>query len=206
MGDADLHPLIAIDVVPIAGGGPREVLIGSALRPNDPFAGTWALPGVILVAGESLDEAAMRALRNKAGVDPESVSFIVQIGAFDTPNRDPRDHVISVAYVAVFEKESARKLRWSPDPRDLSFDHGAIIARAREELRVRWLTDLEFTRALTGERFSTTDAVHLAESVTGAPQRPSNLMRRMCGTGEVVRSDERARPGAGRPSVIWRWT
>ncbi|WIA99851.1 NUDIX domain-containing protein [Curtobacterium sp. MCBA15_012] len=115
------QPLIAIDVVPVSfttGGGLR---VATARRANAPYAGREALPGVLLDAAERLADGARRALRTKTGIDAAAVRHLAQVGAFDGPERDPRDAAVSIAFLAVVAPEpggaSDGPLRDGGDPR-----------------------------------------------------------------------------------------
>ena len=66
-------------------------------RAEAPYSGYWSLPGGFLKTGESLEDAAMRALKEKTGV--ENV-YLEQLYTFGEPGRDPRARAITVAYIA----------------------------------------------------------------------------------------------------------
>ncbi len=90
-------PPVAVDVVIFAIA--REVLHTLLVRIKEgPFAGRWAFPGGLVPAGESLDEAAARELFEKTGI--RNV-YLEQLYTFGDPGRDPKAHVVSVAYFAL---------------------------------------------------------------------------------------------------------
>ncbi|MFI6445863.1 NUDIX domain-containing protein [Kitasatospora sp. NPDC050543] len=98
---------VTVDVVALTlRHGSLHVLLVERAAP--PYQGYWALPGGFLRAGqESLDEAAARELAEETGLhgtaDAEATLSRVhleQLGSYGAPERDPRMHVVSVAYLA----------------------------------------------------------------------------------------------------------
>lgn len=86
-------------------------------RGGHPFLGKWALPGGFVEMEESVDEAAVRELKEETGL---SDIYMEQLYTFGDVGRDPRMRVISVAYMALVPKERLRpvagddaaKVRW----------------------------------------------------------------------------------------------
>jgi 8-oxo-dGTP diphosphatase len=66
-------------------------------RGRHPFKDAWAIPGGFLHMDESAEEAAVRRIREEAGV--ENV-HLEQLYTFSDVERDPRTRVISIAYHA----------------------------------------------------------------------------------------------------------
>jgi 8-oxo-dGTP diphosphatase len=73
-------------------------------RKGEPFKGAWALPGGFVNENESLDRAAARELSEETGL---SSLRLEQLGAFGDPGRDPRGHVVTIAYVTFLVTEPA---------------------------------------------------------------------------------------------------
>ncbi|MDL2272312.1 NUDIX hydrolase, partial [Desulfovibrio sp. OttesenSCG-928-I05] len=108
-------------------------------RGHEPFKGRWALPGGFLEKGEDPMEGAARELAEETHVTGVPLA---QVGAFGRPDRDPRGHVISIAYCAVLPDDKKSSVQADDDATDarwfdlaalppLAFDHDEIIARAR---------------------------------------------------------------------------
>ena len=99
----------------------------------------WQLPSTFLHEGETLADAARRALPTK--VDVEGVQP-VQLVALDDPGRDGRGCVLSVAHLDVvpFGRLGALAnpdIRLTPvtDTHALAFDHNPIVELAIDRLR-----------------------------------------------------------------------
>ena len=78
-------------------------------RDNYPDMGKWAIPGGFVNIKESLEDGAIRTLKEETGV--ENV-YIEQLYTFGEVNRDNRTRVISVGNLALVSKE---KIRYSKD-------------------------------------------------------------------------------------------
>jgi len=131
------NPFPTVDVIIEVEGG--IVLIQ---RKNPPYG--WALPGGFVDYGESLEEAAIREAKEETSLDVELLS---QLGAYSDPGRDPRQHNISVVFIA--RSISKGKPAASDDalgvgvfdadslPEELAFDHDKILRDYFESLSGR---------------------------------------------------------------------
>lgn len=111
-------------------------------RDLEPFSGQWALPGGFVLMNETLEESAIRELREETGVEKV---FLEQLYTFGKVDRDPRDRVISVAYYALVNLRD-HKIKAATDARDaawfsvydlpkLAFDHDEIFNTALKRLK-----------------------------------------------------------------------
>ncbi|MFR5857482.1 MAG: NUDIX hydrolase [Bacilli bacterium] len=72
-------------------------------RKNHPFKDKWCLPGGFIKMDETLDEAAIRVLKNETNLDN---IFIEQLYTFSKVDRDPRMRVISSSYISLIDKNA----------------------------------------------------------------------------------------------------
>ena len=121
---------VTVDVV-VFNENRNEILL--IKRKNNPFKDCWALPGGFVDENEDLEEAAKRELKEETNV---TVSEFIQIGAFGKPGRDPRGHMVSIAFSAQLTSQQdikplddAKEVKWffiNNLPK-LAFDHEEII-------------------------------------------------------------------------------
>lgn len=86
-------PLVAVDAV-IPFNNKQDVIL--IRRKNPPFKGELALPGGFVNVGETVERACIRETKEETNVD---VKITKLIGVFSEPNRDPRGHNISIAFL-----------------------------------------------------------------------------------------------------------
>ena len=104
-------------------------------RKNAPFKGRYALPGGFVEYGETVEAAALRELREETGLRAKSPRLI---GVYSNPKRDPRGHVISIAFLILVGNakpkggDDARSAEFVAQWRELNlaFDHNQIVADA----------------------------------------------------------------------------
>src|SRR5437763_13630175 len=88
------RPSVAVDVALLTVRPPGELAVLVHRRADGYGKGKWSLPGTFIHEGETLQEAALRALRGKVGVRGEHPE---QLPVFDAIGRDDRGRVLSVA-------------------------------------------------------------------------------------------------------------
>ena len=125
-------------------------------RRSEPFKGRWAFPGGFVNKGETSLLAVGRELKEETGLRMLDLPFLVpptQFHIYDSPERDPRGWVISVAYWALINM--ADKIK--PEPKSdaieaewirvgewqghLAFDHRNILYDALGRWRLRHMIE-----------------------------------------------------------------
>jgi 8-oxo-dGTP diphosphatase len=130
------QPKLTVDAV-VFDAADRLLLIK---RKSPPFEGCYALPGGFVEYGETVEEAARRELNEETGVSVNSQRLV---GIYSQSNRDPRGHVVSVAFLMKVRNakahagDDAAAAAFVPDWRSkrLAFDHAKIVADARALMR-----------------------------------------------------------------------
>ena len=125
------QPALAVDCVVFDPQG-RLLLIR---RRNPPFQDRYALPGGFVDYGETAEQAAARELMEETGLAATSLSLV---GVYSEPGRDPRRHVVSIAYlvrVADFAPRAGDDATQAEfvagwEGQTLAFDHDKIAADA----------------------------------------------------------------------------
>ena len=122
-------PKLMVDVII-----PSERGVVLIRRGTEPFEGRWALPGGFVEAGETVEEAAYREAVEETGLAVEVARLV---GVYSDPERDPRGHNVSVAFLArvlsgdlVAATDASEVAVLDPSSVELAFDHRKIIEDA----------------------------------------------------------------------------
>lgn len=107
-------------------------------RKNPPFG--WALPGGFIDYGESAEAAAVREALEETHL---SVELLGLVGVYSEPDRDPRQHTLSITYAASTRDitplcggdDATQAVFFALDALpELGFDHARIIADFVEKI------------------------------------------------------------------------
>jgi 8-oxo-dGTP diphosphatase len=180
-------------------GGTLKVLLVKRQQP--PYRGTWALPGGIVGAEESVDAAALRELQEETNI---SNIYLEQLYTFGEPHRDPRGRVVTVTYYALVDaqqlalrKTTQNEAAWFPIRKlpTLAFDHERIVDYAFERLRNKInYTTVAFQ--LLPRTFTLTELQRSYEVILGRRLDKRNFRRKMLQLG--ILKDTRTVQGSGR--------
>jgi 8-oxo-dGTP diphosphatase len=178
-------------------------------RAEEPYAGAWALPGGFLRMDETLDACARRELLEETGVE---ASILFPFANYSEPDRDPRERVISAAYLALmpFDQMSPRAdsdaaaFQWAPldGLPQLAFDHADIVDGAQKALRSR-CEAFEILFGLLPAKFTLSAFQAAYEAVMGKAADRRNLHKAVLASGLVTATGEMS-GGRHRPARLFR--
>jgi 8-oxo-dGTP diphosphatase len=180
-------------------------------RVETPYSGYWSLPGGFIKTGESLEDAALRVLKEKTGV--ENV-YIEQLYTFGEPGRDPRARVITVAYFALIpwkqldqpESKKIAGITWHPVdnlPR-LAFDHKAILNYAVRRLRTK-VSYSNIVYGLMPKQFRLSELQTMYEVIINDNIDKRNFRKRMLATNLLQETGKKDINGAHRPAKLYQF-
>ncbi len=203
------HPAVTADVAMFTFEDDQlKVLLIQRGRP--PEEGEWAIPGGFVNIDESLKRAAWRELNEETGVH---AAYLRQLGAFGHPDRDPRERIITVAYVALLPIDRLHieagsdamdaKLFPVTELPELAFDHAKILRRCLERLQ-QYFTDPSTALHLLPETFTMSQLRRVHEQVLGEALDKRNFSKKMQASGLVTPTGEQQKLGAHRPAALYR--
>lgn len=135
------HAAVTADCV-IFGFDGKTLKVLLIERGNEPYKGHWALPGGFMKIDETIDQTAVRELREETNL---SGIYMEQFKTYSSVDRDPRERVITIVFLALVRPESYRLIAgddasnafWFEEKMlpPLAFDHRQIVREAREHLK-----------------------------------------------------------------------
>ncbi len=198
-------------------------------RSEAPFKGQWMLPGGVVQGRESLLQAAERVLREKAGL---TGVYLEQLFTFSEPKRDPRDRAISVAHLALVNRERFDDLKphlsetaisritvpWEGEmggpvqalsdqggDQPLAFDHADMLGLAVKRVRGK----LDYTPVgfqLLPDSFTLYQLQKVHEAILGRSLNKDSFRRRMLASGQLEATSESQSDVDHRPAALYRFT
>jgi len=174
-------------------------------RKEHPYIGLWALPGTFLLQNETLEEAYMRSLKNKAKFDK---AYLEQLYTFDDIKRDPRGRILTVAYMGLIPKPSEvldKNAGWF-DIKDLkslkiAFDHVKIIDYGLQRLKnkIEW-TDIAFS--MLPKEFTKAELQQVFEIILDKKLTKANFQRKI---KDRIKSVSKFKTGGFRPAELFEY-
>ncbi|SFB05902.1 NUDIX hydrolase [Pseudomonas sp. NFPP24] len=181
-------------------------------RDAEPFAGHWALPGVVVNGGvQDLSlQAAVERLRasDKVGLD---LAWSEQVGTVGDAFRDPRCWSSSTYYLAIVNEDVtlSEHQGWysltavASGGIKLPFDHNSIVAAVQDRLFSKSLYS-NLPLMFLGNEFSAPDATTIFSLVLARPVLKTSIRQRLLKLTEAgyLRETGRKKQGeGGRPQA-----
>lgn len=226
--ESDWLPTLSVDCV-IVGFHDNELKV---LLLTVPTVDGFVLPGGLVGQHESIDAAARRVLQQRTGLTDIFLEQFSVFGQPDRGNADfgrqiarangvelPVDHwftrrFVSVGYYALVDFAQvappasglSESVGWY-DIRALPpllLDHGAIIQKALETLRLM-LDHRLIGFQLLPDMFTMADLQRLYETILGRPLLRANFQRKMLGMAILERIDKKRTGGAHKAPYLYRF-
>ena len=182
------HPAVATDCV-VFGYDGKNLHVLLIERGIEPFNGSWALPGGFLKMHETVEECAKRELEEETNIKD---IYLEQFHVFSAVERDPRERVLSVSFLALVRKsdynilagDDAARAEWfrMENLPSLAFDHKIIIEMAKEKLQ-QILRYKPIAFCLLDEKFIMSELQKLYEIINGTEYDRRNFHKKMIATG-----------------------
>jgi len=182
------HPAVTTDSV-VFGFDGKDLHLLLVERGIEPFKGHWALPGGFLKMNETVEEGARRELAEETNVKE---IYMEQFHVFSAVDRDPRERVVTVAFIALVRKsdyrviagDDAARASWFPADElpVLAFDHNAIIRKGRERLQ-EILQTRPIAFRLLDKLFSMSELQRLYEVINKTSYDRRNFAKKAMSTG-----------------------
>lgn len=178
-------------------------------RGLEPYKGAWALPGGFMNMNETIEECALRELKEETGLNAATVE---QFHTFTSVDRDPRERVITVAHMALVrladvqggdDAENARWFTLDEIPL-LAFDHDYILRMAITRLR-ECICFKPIGFDLLPEVFKMSELQNLYEAILGVRFDRRNFYNKMLKLGILTEAEPRSENASRRVPTKYRF-
>lgn len=180
-------------------------------KQDEPYKGYWTLPNAPLDNQTTLEENAHKIYENMTNLN-ETVMF--QNKVFSNLDRNQKDRVIGVSFVAItdkdltdIKKENNDKAWFDVDelPK-LGFDHEEIISAVSKEVKKQITTNYnDMFLAFFPSDFTLPELQNFYENVLGKPIDRRNFHKKFVNQELVIDTGFKTSKGSGRPGTLYRF-
>ncbi|HWP61221.1 MAG TPA: NUDIX hydrolase [Candidatus Paceibacterota bacterium] len=178
------------------------------------FPNTKGLPGALILREETALQTAERVMEKRAKLRSKRV-HMEQLYTFSDIDRDPRDRVVAVGYLALVPWESLSEQErtntpdawWAPVSRakHLAYDHDEILAKAVSRLRARTHYTTLISKIMPKE-FTLTELEHAYETILKRDIDKRNFRKKILKLGIIAASKGKRTGGRSRPAQLYHFT
>ena len=199
------HPSITADCVVFGYDDKEGLSLLLIERKQDPYQGEWAFPGGFMHIDEGADTCAFRELKEETSLVP---CHMESFGCYSEVNRDPRERVVTIAYLALVKRASvqggddAKDAKWFPlsSVPTLAFDHDHILRDAIRKLKEKiHFEPIGFE--LLPDVFTLPMLQHLYESILEVKFDRRNFANKMLKLGLLQEVGNRPKNAASRVPI-----
>lgn len=203
------HPIIATDIV-VFNIRKWKLKVLLIKMNKEPFIGQWAIPWGFIGMNELSIDAANRILFEATSV---SDLYIEQLKVFDSLNRDPKARIVSIAHMAIIQKDDLNiktndryaDIDWF-DVEDLplmAYDHKEIIEYAYERLKSK-ITYTTLSMTLMPDKFTLTELQNVIEIVLKKDLDKRNFRKKLLKLWVVEDTWDKKTIWVPRPASLYR--
>lgn len=205
--EKDRYP-ISVDSV-IFGLAEGELKIALIERKNPPFIGMWAVPGGFMEGDETVEETALRELKEETGIEKV---YLEQFHVFSKRGRDPRGPTLTIALFALIRSDQCKLVatgdasaaKWWPAYAlpPLAFDHDQVCAKAFDALRAA-LKNRPLAFELLPKTFTLYQLQDLYEQVFGISIDKRNFRKKIQKMDFICATGKKTEGGRHRPAMLY---
>lgn len=188
----------------------RQLSVLLVERQREPFQGVRALPGGYSAKGEATTEALERITASKAGVSISTLTYSEQLYTFDSIDRDPRGHSVSIVYMScgrnIATDSGSSKPYFAPVDTlpNLAYDHAAIIRYAHERL-ISKISYTNIVSAFLPKQFTLTQLQQSYEAILDRELDKRNFRKKFLSLELIHETGDTWRDGAHRPAKLYQF-
>ena len=194
----------------------QKLCVALVERNEAPFEGRLALPGGFISRhglDNTLEDTALRELREETGITSDEV-HLEQLKTYWTRGRDPRQEVVTVAWLALGPIQAELQAGSDAAGADwytvdfamahrLAFDHNDILRDGVERARAK-LEYTDIAATFLPRRFTIADVRRIYQAIWGTELDPGNFQRKMTDVFDRIENETlRSSIGRGRPSALF---
>lgn len=183
-----------------------QVLLGIVNSDNNIFNGQWAYIGGLVRVHEVAEESVDRLLKDRVGINQ---AYKEQLYTFSEVDRDPRGRVISVAYIAIINKNQAfgggsvesiwRNTNQIPK---LAYDHNKITKVAIGRLKSK-IVYTDIARYFMPKEFTLSELQKVYEIILNEKYDKRNFRKKVLSLNILKDTKQKVKKGAMRPASLY---